>query len=103
MTQIHPYTFNKIVIIFKVTHITYVTHIAYIPHTVKLIFKVCKKLIKRFSIMLSPIYLNVNRILSKKQIKTFKKGSLKNQNLSKKEKNKKRQFARERYRDLSEE
>ena len=42
-TQIHPYTLQKLVIIFKVTHITYITHIAYITHTVKLIFKVYKR------------------------------------------------------------
>ena len=58
---------------------------------------------KQFPIIFTPIYENVNRILSKKQRKTFKKGSLKSQNLSEKEKNKKRQFTRKRYRDLSEE
>ena len=50
-----------------------------------------------------PINKNVNRTLSKKQKQTFKKGQLKGIKMSLKKKKKRCKYARERYRNLSEE
>ena len=55
-------------------------------YTVKLIFKAYKKTDKIFFYNFFPIYENVNRLLSKK-------GSWSYQDISRKEKNKKRQYA----------
>ena len=73
---------------------------------VKLIIKACKAYKKNVKIIFYKffsIYKNVNRILSKKQRKAFKKAREKYQNLSEEEKDKKLQYAREQYRNLFEE
>ena len=69
-------------------------------HMVKLIFKAYKKSDEIFFIIFFLVYKNVNRILSKNKERLSKKARERYQNLSE-EKNKKRQYAREQYGNLS--
>ena len=69
-------------------------------HMVKLIFKAYKKSDEIFFIIFFLVYKNVNRILSKNKGRLSKKARERYQNLSE-EKNKKYQYVREQYGNLS--
>ena len=86
-----------------ITDIIYITHITYITHMVKLIFKAYKKLIKHFLKMFFLYIKILTRYYQKNKDRLQIKACERYQYLPEKGKNKKRQYARDQYYNLSEE